>query len=317
MKNKSTFDLAKMITDKFIAAIEKDENPFYIRPWNGTYVMPKNFITNRNYRGINLFWLNMLDADRALLYCTFNQAKKKGWSIIKGSKARQVIYWHFFYIVKDKYVKFEDYKNLSAAQKKIAFKRASLKYFTVFNIADIDMTDEERASYMPVIETFENDTCEVSEGYVRNTAAKIVNEETNRAFFRSSKDFINMPLMKQFKSADHYYHTLFHELGHWTGHSSRLNRKLQNMFGSDDYSKEELVAEMFANYIAAMMNIDLNETEVMSNSVAYLKGWLKPLKNDKTFLIKAAGAAQRALDYTNELQQQTTEEVAESEAVAA
>ena len=114
----------------------------------------------------------------------------------------------------------------------------------------------------------------------------------DRAFYRPSSDSVTLPMMEQFKSIAEYYSTAFHELTHSTGHFSRLNRLEKAVFGSETYSKEELVAEIGA---ASLMNeMGFETEESFRNSVAYIQNWLKALRNDKKMVISAAGKAEKA-----------------------
>jgi antirestriction protein ArdC len=119
----------------------------------------------------------------------------------------------------------------------------------------------------------------------------------NRAYYSVSLDYIQLPHQHTFNSIEEYYSTYFHELTHATGHSSRLSRKSilePSYFGSHEYSKEELVAEMGAAFLCGHAGI---ENKTIENSAAYIQGWLRELKNDKTLLIHAAAQAQKATDY--------------------
>jgi antirestriction protein ArdC len=136
---------------------------------------------------------------------------------------------------------------------------------------------------------------ELAESYL--TRANIeLHHGGDRAFYHPGRDFIQMPAVTAFELPDAYYSTLFHECGHSTGHESRLDRKLTGgqTFGSEDYSKEELVAEFAAAFLCAETGIS-NE-RVSTNHLAYIQGWMRALKNDKTMLVSAAQKAQRAAD---------------------
>ena len=119
----------------------------------------------------------------------------------------------------------------------------------------------------------------------------------NRAYYDPRHDAITLPKLTSFESAEEYYSTAFHELSHSTMHESRLDRKVKDevhRFGNEDYSKEELVAEMGASFLCGHAGI---ENAVIENNAAYIQGWLKALKNDKSLLIHAAAQAQRSTDY--------------------
>jgi antirestriction protein ArdC len=135
----------------------------------------------------------------------------------------------------------------------------------------------------------------IVEGY--KDSPKIVNKDDNRAYYNPFFDFINMPVMGKFNKVEEYYSTIFHEMIHSTGHTNRLKR-LDNQksaaFGSEDYSKEELVAEFGAAMLCGIAGI---ENSTIENSTAYIQSWLKALRDDKTLAVKAAAQAQKAADY--------------------
>ena len=124
---------------------------------------------------------------------------------------------------------------------------------------------------------------------------KLLHQEGDRAFYRPSTDEVVLPIRKQFMSTAEYYSTVFHELTHSTGHASRLNRLTQAaFFGSEDYSKEELVAEIGA---AALVNhVGLETSNSIRNSAAYIQNWLKVLRDDKRFIVSASGRAEKAVN---------------------
>ena len=132
------------------------------------------------------------------------------------------------------------------------------------------------------------------EALIESTGARIQHINSNQPYYNFVKDFINMPVIENFDHSDFYYSTLFHELGHWTGAKTRLNRVLPSKFADENYSKEELVAEMASAFLCAEMGIDNND--LAENQAAYLKGWIKALKGDVKLLITAASAAQKAFN---------------------
>ena len=124
---------------------------------------------------------------------------------------------------------------------------------------------------------------------------KLLHQEGDKAFYRPSTDEVVLPIRKQFMSTAEYYSTVFHELTHSTGHASRLNRLTQAaFFGSEDYSKEELVAEIGA---AALVNhVGLETSNSIRNSAAYIQNWLQVLRDDKRFIVSASGKAEKAVN---------------------
>ena len=131
--------------------------------------------------------------------------------------------------------------------------------------------------------------------YLSREGVKLLHEEGDRAFYRPSTDEVVLPIRKQFMSTAEYYSTAFHELTHSTGHPSRLNRLTQpSFFGTEDYSKEELVAEIGA--AALVSHVGLETASSFRNSAAYIQNWLGVLKNDKRFIVSAAGRAEKAVN---------------------
>jgi len=146
------------------------------------------------------------------------------------------------------------------------------------------------------LNTFERvEACEqVLDKYINKPE---IHHNEQRAYYRSCDDLINMPVRESFDNSDHYYATLFHECVHSTGSKNRLNRDTvagNVLFGSDTYSKEELIAEMGSSFLCAETHID-NKT--FDNSVAYIKGWLAKLRNDPKVIVSASAQAQKAVNY--------------------
>jgi antirestriction protein ArdC len=171
-----------------------------------------------------------------------------------------------------------------------------IRYFNVFNITDIEGIKFE----IPEIESRPNEKIVWCENIIENmpNRPELKSIDGNRAFYSPTLDFVNMPDIKQFETAEDYYATFFHELTHATGHASRLAREdVMNpeTFGSKPYSREELVAEMGASFLCSSVNIDYDS--IIENNAAYLAGWLKVLKEDSKFIFKAAAEAQKAADY--------------------
>ena len=131
-------------------------------------------------------------------------------------------------------------------------------------------------------------------GYIQRSGVKLQHEEGDRAFYRPSSDSITLPLLAQFHHTAEYYSTAFHEMVHSTGHKSRLDRLEKTaFFGSEAYSKEELIAEIGA---AALVNhVGLETAHSFRNNTAYVQNWLQVLRNDKRFIVSAAGKAEKAV----------------------
>ena len=274
------------VTERIIEQLETGTIP-WSKPWQGGD--PINYVSRKPYRGVNRFLL-----PKGGEYMTFNQAKKLGGKVKKGSKSNMIVFWKLVPYKKSKKateVKGEDKKEDKKDKKeKSVMTYPILRYYNVFHIDDIEGIETK-------LEKIENDPIESAEEIVKSyDEVKIVNERGN-AFYSPNKDFINVPDINKFPQVEEYYSTLFHEMIHSTGHKTRLNRFKPNestIFGSKTYSKEELVAELGASMLCGVAGI---EDEIIDNSASYIDGWLKKLKNDNTLIISASSKAQKACDY--------------------
>ncbi len=274
-------DAYQIMTDRICALLEKGEIPWK-RPWhsNGGQ-LPKNLHSKKEYRGINVFYLACAGYTSPY-FLTYKQATTLGGKVRTGEKGFPVVFW-----------KWLDGKDKETGKDR---KIPMLRYYTVFNVAQCEGLDDK----IPSIETPKLDftpieRCEaVVSGYVGRPT---IRTGEDRAYYRPSMDLVNMPPRESFVSVEEYYSVLFHELGHSTGHESRLKRKGITdvvMFGSHDYSQEELVAEMTAAFLSGHCAID---GQTVTNSAAYIQHWLKALRNNKSLLVSAAAQAQRASDH--------------------
>jgi antirestriction protein ArdC len=289
-KNDGQAVIYQMVTDRIVAALEKGVVPWR-KTWSavsGGSMFPVNYKSKKAYRGINVMLL--LSAGYSSQYwMTFKQAGEMGGKVRTGEKGFPVVFW--------KFIEKED--KATGEKDRIPF----LKYYTVFNIAQIEGLKIEAA---PAEVDGETEEAEGVDFEALARAERIVSEMpnlpavlkgNNRAAYSPSRDVIMMPEAKQFESYEEYYSTLFHEMVHATGHKSRLDREditKSTGFGSHSYSKEELVAEFGAAYLCAEAEIS---NEVIDNQAAYIGSWLKRIKDDNKLLIQAAGRAQKAADY--------------------
>jgi len=273
-----------MVTDRIVKMLEAGVAPWK-RTWSGgTGFMPRNMVSGKAYRGINSLLLSCSEFSSDY-WMTYKQATSKGGQVRKGEKSSPVIFW--------KKLDIED-RN-TGKKKKIPF----LRYYSVFNLDQIDGIEPPDAP----TETIQFDPIRAAEEIVIAMPSQpIIVHEENRAFYRPSSDTVNMPKPKMFHKPEHYYSTLFHELVHATGHEDRLARPgimERTSFGSNDYSKEELVAEMGAAFLCAHAHID---QETLTDSASYLQNWIKVLKGDSKLAVCAASAAQKASDFILNIQ---------------
>lgn len=273
------------VTAKILAQLKAGVAPWR-RPWSRVKaahgsVMPRNAATGRPYSGVNilLLWSAAQAAGWGPRWLTFKQAKESGGSIKKGARGEIVVF------VKKTLV--EDRDN-PGQKKSVAF----LRYYHVFNVAQCDglpgkLTGEIEAP-APIDR---NQRDETLEAFVAATRIPVF-EEGARACYSPALDRIAMPSLQAFESSDHYYATLMHEMGHATGHPSRLNRNLANRFGDRAYAAEELIAELTSAFVCAEFGIDLDEAPA-----AYIDNWASLLEARETAIVTAAAGASRAVDW--------------------
>jgi len=218
-------------------------------------------------------------------WLTFKQVQDKGGHVIKGSKSTPVIFWKWLDRKDVVEVDSEDTRN---------GKIPLLRYYSVFN------SEQCEGLTLPEPEETHNefDPIDRAEEIIAAMPLKPdIKYGGNRAYYSVSLDYVQLPHQHTFDSPEELASTTFHECIHATGHSNRLGRKSilePSYFGSHEYSKEELVAEMGAAFLCGQCGI---EQSTLENSAAYIGGWLKALKNDKTLLVHAAAQAQKAADY--------------------
>jgi antirestriction protein ArdC len=253
-------DAYQVITDRVITLLEQGVIPWQ-KPWQSGQLLPQNLISRKAYRGVNVFLLHAMMYESPY-WLTFNQAKELGGSVRRGEKACPVVFWKWLDVDED------------SERKRVPF----LRYYSVFNVAQCEGTD----AHVPKTEQSrrEHNPIESGERIVSAMPHRPeIKHGLDRAYYSPSGDFVGMPSPGQFKSGEDYYSVLFHELTHSTGHESRLNRKgvsgsdgQWSAFGSQSYSKEELVAEMGAAFLCGQAGI-VERTRDNSAATSPL-GWL-------------------------------------------
>jgi antirestriction protein ArdC len=270
----------EIITEKIVKQLESGVAPWR-KPW--TCQTPANLVTQKDYRGLNVFTLAS-QGFSSRFWLTFNQATKLGGRIRRGEKSSPVIFWNI-----------GDEQEMTAQNDtKDTSRPFLLRYYSVFNLSQAEAIDIP-ASLLQ--ETRTNNPIETCEQLVTNMPNPPAFEQSDRAWYSPSNDVIGMPARGLFHSSEEYYATEFHELAHSTGHAKRLHREnFHNpvSFGSESYSKEELIAEMTAAMLCGIAGI---EQRILENSAAYLKTWIARLKSDSRLLLSAASQAQKAADF--------------------
>ena len=282
-------DLYAKVTDEIIKQMEAG-----IIPWKKGWKAISGAYNAKNKKYYS--FLNQLALGRPGAYASFKQWQELNCKIKKGAKASYVIEWFYKIYTFTDTDKDEDGNEIKNERQ---YKKWYPRVYPVFHESQVE------GYKAPELDEIEKpDPIEAAEDVIKNYKAFsgirdiITDRQSDKAYYSPVGDYIQVPMIDQYKEASEYYSTLFHEMTHSTGHSSRLDRGLDNKlaaFGSQDYSKEELVAELGAAMCCTRLGIDTPETT--TNSAAYLQGWLKQLKNDKSLLISAASYAEKATRY--------------------
>ena len=241
-------------------------------------------------------FLNQLALGKVGAYASFKQWTDLNCKIKKGAKASYVIEWFYKeYTFKDS-EKDED-GNMVDKERKV--RKWYPRVYPVFHESQVEGYVAPKMKAIRKPNPLKNAE-KVIANYKAFSGIKdiITDKQSAEAFYSPVRDYIQVPMLEQYEQANEYYSTLFHEITHSTGHSTRLNRGLDAKlasFGSKDYSREELVAELGSAMCCARLGIDTPET--VKNSASYIKGWLKALKNDKSLLVSASSYAEKATRY--------------------
>ena len=279
-------DAFQVVTDRIIGLLETGVVPWQ-KPWRGGAMMPKNLVSKKDYRGVNVFLLEAMSY-QSPFWLTFNQAKELGGSVRKGEHACPVVFWKWLEVPAT---------GEPTGKKTVPF----LRYYSVFNVSQCDGIPQDR---IPVLNGGERQHCPIAdaERIVSNMPKKPeIRLGGGRACYSPAFDRVDMPKPETFRSGQDYYSVLFHELTHSTGHQSRLNRKgvggadgEWSAFGSNPYAREELVAEMGAAFLSGQAGI---VERTIENSAAYVQSWLQRLRDDNRLVVQAAAQAQKAADF--------------------
>lgn len=268
-------DIYQEITDRITAKLEQG-----VIPWHKPWIISGKACAISRSTGKPYSLLNQLILGKPGEYATFAQIKQEGGRIKRGAKAQFIVFW--------KWIEQEDKDNPDEV-KKIPF----LRYFNVFHLDDCEgLQPKHKTAAAQPLEPDAAASAIITD-YLTRSGVKLEHQPGDRAFYRPSTDTVVLPQMEQFSELAEYYSTAFHELTHSTGHASRLNRLTATAhFGNEEYSKEELVAEIGA---AALVNhVGLETSSSFRNSAAYVQSWLKALQNDKRLIVSAAGQAEKA-----------------------
>ena len=275
-------DLYSDVSTRIIAELERGAAP-WVKPWSATAGAntPCNAVSNRPYSGCNvvLLWFARDRGWPTPRFLTFKQAIEAGGNVRKGEHGTKVIF------VKQLQIKDGDGEEPDTRIVPM------LKEYTVFNISQCENLPDSVKAGKPMRVRNPDTRDALADDFLRSTSSDI-REGHGEAYYVPSQDFISMPAFEAFKGADHFYCTALHELTHWTGHKSRLDRDLRKRFGSREYAAEELVAELGAAFLCAEFGFD-NDLR----HAGYIATWIDLLKSDKRAFFTACSKAQAAADY--------------------
>ena len=275
-------DIYQMVTDRIIAQLENGIIPWK-KPWTGVSPLNGgafNRVTKKSYSILNQMLLG-----EGGEYATFKQWSALGGKIRKGEKQKIVVFWKVIHkTIQDK----------DGNDKEVGI--PFLQYYGVFHISQVDgvepLNKDELKDVDPIPEADE-----IIDSYVKREGINYQEIASNEAYYSPLGDRVVVPMKSQFENANEFYSTAFHELTHSTGHKSRLDRIHVGVaaFGSEEYSKEELVAELGAAGMLNLLGIEIPET--FKNSTAYIQSWIKALRNDKKMIVMASSKAEKAIAY--------------------
>lgn len=294
-------DKYQEITTKIIEQLEAGTVPWR-KPWTSS--TPRNLFTGKSYRGINTMLLG-LTASRYPFFATFKQVKEVGGSVLKGSKGTPIYFMSKYQfpstVTKQKGGK-HNVALITEPHKNAGKEVFIIKQYTVFTVEQMELPDGLLPQLVDPVRDFQpNDTAEnVSQKYLELELLEVLTS-LNQAAYSPSQDRIYMPPRESFTTEAGYWGTLFHEITHSTGHPERLKREAFELptfklaARGKDYGFEELVAELGASFLCAHCGIDNNIEDGQAS--AYIKSWLRVLKDDPKMVWKAASQAQKAVDF--------------------
>lgn len=277
-----SINVYEMVTNRIIEQLESGVIPWE-KPWSGVRSGAFNRVSKKSYSLLNQMLLGK-DGE----WASFKQWTELGGHIRKGEKSSIVVFWKILPV-----------EEMQEDGSKVVKQIPLLKYINVFHISQVDGVEPLPKEELHDIKPIEKAESILIDYWTRENI-KVEHIKGNKAFYSPMSDMIQLPLFEQFKDANEYYSTAFHESVHSTMKESRCNRAEERKnklvaFGSEEYSKEELVAEIGS---ANLMNIIGIETKKsFRNSTAYIQSWLRVLRNDNKFIVSASSKAEKAVEY--------------------
>jgi antirestriction protein ArdC len=275
-------DVYAEVSQRILAELERGAAP-WVKPWSATpgQNVPQNAVTSRPYSGCNviLLWLARNRGWATPRFLTFKQAIEAGGNVRKGEHGTKV------YFVKQLQIKDDGDKEPETRLVPM------MREYTVFSVDQCKALPDSVRSGKPMRVRNPDTRDSLADEFLHATGADI-REGQGEAYFVPSHDFISMPAFEAFKGADHFYNVAFHELTHWTGSKSRLDRDLKHRFGAREYAAEELVAELGAAFLSAEFGFDGDV-----RNAGYIATWIDLLRADKRAFFTACSKASKAADY--------------------
>lgn len=272
----------EMVTDRIIKQLESGVIPWE-KPWTGVRSGAYNRVSKKSYSLLNQMLLSKEGE-----WATFKQWSELGGKIRKGEKSEIIVFWKVLPVE-------EVQEDGTKTIKQIPL----LKYINVFHISQVEGVEPLKKEELNDIEPIEKAET-VLKDYWKREQITVEHIKGDKAFYSPIRDYIQLPLFEQFKDANEYYSTAFHESVHSTMSESRCNRAEERKnklvaFGSEEYSKEELVAELGSTNLMNIIGIETRKS--FRNSSAYIQNWLSILKNDVKFIVSASSKAEKAVNY--------------------
>lgn len=312
MFEKAAQQFADLMIEKIRTIATNWKKPWFTKSFTNPDFFPQNY-SERRYSGGNAFLLMFICEKhnyKTPVFLTFLQAQEAEIKVLKGAKSFPIYYYTF--LVKHKITKvrieFETYKMLPKEKRQNYDVFGIVKFYYVFNLEQTDFSEVRPEQWQKLLAKFappkEEET--VKPVLYSNTRVDLMlngnewvcpirQDYQNRAYYSTSRDYIQMPQKEQFQTGEEFYSTLLHEMSHSTGHEKRLKREIQNPFGSPKYAKEELIAELSGAFLASLLGIT---TGIQDNNAAYLKSWLGSLQEDSKYILSVLQDAAKAVEFT-------------------
>lgn len=273
----SKINVYQIVTNRIISELEKGLIPWE-KPWTGTQSGAYNRVSKRPYSLLNQMLLKHCGE-----YATFNQWLELGGTVRKGEKSEIVVFW-----------KVIEKEELNEYGEQVKTTIPYLRYYNVFHISQVEGVEPLEQPFKDIQPIKEADR--IIHDYVTREHIDFQEIASNEAYYSPMRDRVVVPLKEQYQNINQYYGVAFHELTHSTGHQKRLNRlDMTAHFGSENYGKEELIAEIGSASLINTLGIETDKT--FRNSTAYIQNWLQVLKNDNKFIVSASSKAEKAVNY--------------------